>query len=261
VGLQALASAWFGDYFYSVNPHISSSKPHTMKQLLVASNLVTLALLGIMWLNACSTTDPCPATSCYSVDTNHLEGVTLDYAKSLVNHYREKQWTALRGGNTQNEIDARSAWFSLDTLKRFIHEIEQSACSSCGDSLRLGVRIYYGTYPETNQWVPATMAGVNPKYAGHHTLLMVPTYWEKQDLANIDFDPRHASGSCIPSDLRTIPGASAVGFLEPTSFMNHGGNWPPPYDNRFEPHFDPNHIVDEGTRLATLADQAYFGGQ
>jgi hypothetical protein len=107
------------------------------------------------------------------------------YAK---NHYpRASSYTIPR--------DSRSVWFSLETLKSFLWEIESRTATckeGCAD-LNLGVRIYFAEYPKkVNPNDP-----FNPLFIKHHTIFMVPTYAKSipqgQGLPpiyeNYDFDP------------------------------------------------------------------------
>ena len=154
--------------------------------------------------------------------------------------------------NYQNPLlpdETHSVWFRLETLKKFIYQIESKSCT-CPDSL--GIRIYYGRYPSPPNWSPfmtdlgelqskvITKWGTNV-YGGIHTLFMVPTI-DKPSGSNIyhyDFDP--ADGICNPysekkyitmrSDTAANPLYTTVAsgtFVTALMAMNHGDACPPP---------------------------------
>jgi hypothetical protein len=99
--------------------------------------------------------------------------------------------------------DTRSVWFPIETIKQFIYSIENKSCN-CSDSL--GIRIYFGKYPQQPGWqvfsndLSELETGVRQKYNGNNaytsinTLFMVPTI--KQAGINQDFDPADVAYGC-----------------------------------------------------------------
>lgn len=80
-------------------------------------------------------------------------------------------------------VDARSCWYSIERLKRFIQIMEDySNLLSSNKKSELGIRFYYATYTEDSSIL------YDPLYAGCHTLYLVPT--KKIGGFDIDFDPR-----------------------------------------------------------------------
>lgn len=130
--------------------------------------------------------------------------------------------------NYQNPIPAnetRSVWFSLETLKDFIHQIEVKTCNTCTGNL--GIRFYNARYPTTGPSASYTdLTNVDAGYAGIHTLFMVPTI----DVGNnhYDFDP---AVSCERYKLNPMDslGIYPPGGITVTALMaqNHGDACPP----------------------------------
>jgi hypothetical protein len=142
--------------------------------------------------------------------------------------------------------DAETIWFSLDSLKRFIWQIETTVCKNkCGDAtknLDMGLRIYYARYPTTgNQATYPQLKGVDPTYKDMHTVFMVPTYDNMNGtvLDHIDFDPsKFDAAKCryigLDSTVGTVMAfggfynqpAQATGSSSTTA-KNHGTLCPP----------------------------------
>jgi hypothetical protein len=155
--------------------------------------------------------------------------------------------------NYQNLLpstEARSVWFNLDVLKKFIYQIESKSCNTCtGD---LGIRIYYGRYPGVSGWsifsdlsqldtdVKLKSGGIN-NYGNLHTVFMVPTIM-KSDGYNHDFNPGGPYG-CDAYDaikeyrkmsedtLQPVPLYTTAAFgtqVMALMAQNHGDACPPP---------------------------------
>src|SRR5207248_1302452 len=77
--------------------------------------------------------------------------------------------------------DARSCWFSLDRLKKFICLMEQYSAKARINK-PLGIRFYYADYSKDSTRCPY------PNYIKHHTLHLVPTYVDSKKI--ISFDPK-----------------------------------------------------------------------
>ncbi len=208
-----------------------------MKKLLIITNICTLTFL---YLTAFKQKSPegksgkQPGVFCEPCNNANvmipLDGlIDLNTANEMANLYK------LTAGK-----DARTIWFSMGTLKRFLWLIEKKSCGLCIDKEKLGVRIYYGRYPQnfgTNQ----NYANIPGTYGGKHTLFMVPTY--NNGGINIDFNPAHKD-SCRPMAIKNIPGTGGdYLILSPNARMytnnsvtntpsdviqNHGDLMPPP---------------------------------
>lgn len=237
-----------------------------MKQISIALNVVLISIIVFIGCSRQShpsapiilshgTSDQCPACKSYAKDYE-FEGISAIAAQKMSGKYKSENQLLFRN----NTLDARSAWFSLETIKAFVYLIEKATCDSGCSDLNLGVRIYYAKYPTNNQdslklFDMAKLPESN--YAEHHTIFMVPTYQDKNSPdINWDFDPWHIGGSpceqpvtfdslfrisptilnqnnrslILSPELRQL-GMSAGkggGFLPPTDFIkNHGGLIPP----------------------------------
>jgi hypothetical protein len=143
------------------------------------------------------------------LDVNLLKAMTLNY-----------QTDPTTGNIDHNKT--RSVWISLEKLKQFVYEIESKTCDC--DTSKLGVRVYFGVYPNDVDWQQATnpigfwqdlnnpnasdgdfrgqviaknqTLGLPPvnNYAGITTIFMVPTI--NSSNINWDFDPADNPNGC-----------------------------------------------------------------
>jgi len=205
------------------------------------------------------------ATNCYPAvaDGAQFDGLNAMLVYYLAKNYKDQQLTAINNNLNVGQSDARSVWFDLETLKRFIHEIETQTCGKCDNnsSQRLGVRIYYGAYPtDTTTWTDSlwatALAGVPASYAGKHTVMMVPTYHNEANNTEVDFDPRYVTSGCNFTNIESFynnmkenpPVNITLTVLSgmATTAQNHGQLIPPPYDVMG--------IVDEGAGIMYAVD-------
>ncbi len=173
--------------------------------------------------------EPCPG--CYDYTATGFQGIRAETAKMMSTNYKliNQPLLAIDG----NIPDATSIWFSLESLKNYIWKIEQAACKAgCDNALRLGMRVYYGRYPEsmTNE-----LANLDPAFAQHHTLFMIPTFQDTNNsTVHWDFDPWHwGSDPCKPTTMTQWFAISPRPFGEQNSlifsidedqyFMNNNG--------------------------------------
>lgn len=129
-----------------------------------------------------------------------------------------------------NPDDARSVWFELDDLKKFIWNLQNSICKqNCNtDNLKLGVRIYYARYPQTGPGAPEPFNGLPPEYTAKHTVFMVPTY-EARSGVNQDFYMDKSFANCLPVGIPADGNIDPVGLVMPIG-KNHGTLCPPVCD-------------------------------
>jgi hypothetical protein len=239
--------------------------------ILTAVMLVIVSALYIININSAKTTGPtglCTNT-CFSFNPpSTFQGVNGTLAKALVENYRTHQWKTYRNLGPTQLPDTRAVWFSVERLKHFLYEIEQSACASkCNMSnMVLGVRVYYGTYPEKEEWrkneYELVADGIDPNYAGTHTVVFVPTFFN--GTKDVDFDPKHwIPGQCQPMPMDSVFNvATTTGFMVPTKMPNHGGPKPPPYDGRVLQDGSIDHNVNpilcDGTTFMKVVDGMPF---
>jgi len=146
--------------------------------------------------------------------------MSTDTIQELVNNYHENQLAFIN--ENLGIDDAHSIWFDLDTVKKFIAEIEHQARlidPSCPD-VDLGIRFYYAAYPE-NPSEP-----VPQDYAKRHTLVMIPTKRENDGrgvMLNYDFNPFESDSE---KDTETALALTA-GLGRSALAQNHGILVPP----------------------------------
>ncbi|MEZ2445940.1 hypothetical protein AB6805_29700 [Chitinophaga sp. RCC_12] len=219
-----------------------------MKTILVFTNI---ALLGaVIYLVATRPevpTERCNHCKDYSnipltglIDANLAKVMSEDY-----NGDKTKSRVAARSGVAtalMNREDTHSIWFDLETIKNFIWKIEAAACRSNCD-MKLGIRIYYGKYPDSSTMKTKNDFKELPAdYGEKHTLFMVPTFAEGD--SQVDFDPVNTYSCTSPkrfSEYFTQQGQEELArlsaekkemfILSLTSSAytkNHGDMAPPP---------------------------------
>lgn len=204
-----------------------------MKKMFVVVIVFLLLVIVFLLFNLDFSGNQAPSADCNTILMNY-EGeewtgsISIDDAKYMAGNYREdygknRIWSGeTRGDETQE--DARCAWFPLETLKRYIWNIENSNCKkNCKDSL--GLRIYYAKYPTIGDaafW-SGTMES-QKQFASYHTVFMVPTYFTGS--YHQDFNPFstecHQQLSEVPGSGKAIPALLPVGDEQ-----NHGSLIPP----------------------------------
>lgn len=222
-----------------------------MKKLLIFTNLFwisVIVLFACIKPNQFNTQD-CKVF-CYDYSQEKFDGLTSFAAMNMAKNY-QKVFTS---ANTQimDTTETKSVWFSLETIKKFVYQIERSTCGlKCENTKKenLGIRLYFAKYPNQTD-VAATDPAFSflqnhPMYYGRKTLFMVPTY--KVGLDNYDFDPKWSSNfdvtSCKPKTITEIiattkgdelrvnsPIARMMTVLvpeEPDGMRNRGGICPP----------------------------------
>ncbi|RPE08082.1 hypothetical protein EGT74_13505 [Chitinophaga lutea] len=218
-----------------------------MKTTSIILNFVLIAVVLYLGFFNRSTAQQAQQRNCnilcadYSLD-NSFRGIDLHLAKLLADNYAKDEGKKFigNGRNMTTTEDARNAWFPLETIKRFIWQIESAACKkSCTNKMRLGIRIYYGKYPDANTMLQTPgLADVQSRYALHHTVFMVPTFSDGG--RDVDFDPWHWGGSgCKPTSIKEYlannwkvqsPNIAilAAGYTRAGDAQNHGDMSPPP---------------------------------
>lgn len=197
-----------------------------MKQFLIAGNIV---LLGIIFFQACNNAN---------LRTGCKEKVWKDYtnaewhgaidsatASELANNYFESEGKKFIWNGVVNTgiLDTRRIWYSLDSIKKFLWEIEYNSCeNNCRDTL--GVHIYFAKYPDS---IACARMNINPGYANHHTIFMVPTYWDPLLQRHIDFDPSDSCRRRISNKNRIFL-FGAGNTIGDSREQNHGNLAPPP---------------------------------
>ena len=215
-----------------------------MKKIFISLSIsLNLALIGLLLLSNTNTQkesknqpyiqcDSCTSYANYP-PFNYLD---VDMLHAMANKYKTTITSNVNGKIMvsqflQNKVeDSKSIWFSLDSIKRFIWEIETNMCKNqCITQVNkheLGIRLYYARYPLAYKRVSPfkQLLSLNPSYQNLHTIFMVPTYNENG--VDWDFDPRlRTAKNCRPS----IENGTQALIFAPlnTSAQNHGSLCPP----------------------------------
>jgi hypothetical protein len=228
-----------------------------MKNVLIITNLLTAGLLAGLFINGNVFFNLKPIPEC-----NTCTNICSDYTGKPINKLEVRMLqdissnykTSVIGASLTNtkiaKTDASNIWFSLDTLKRFIWNIESNTCNINCDGkkkLELGIRIYFARYPDARTMTHYTDLN-NPQtkyFENCHTLFMVPTYdlyYPGKGLQHMDFDPtsKSISANCTIPPIDTLEGSTTIALMLPspapqpptsvsssTSAQNHGGLCPP----------------------------------
>jgi len=141
-----------------------------------------------------------------------ISTLPIKVIKRMIAEYRNNQLAAINQLPIVNENDAQAIWFDLETLKKFLYNIESIATknnSEIVDKL-LGVRIYYVSYADS-EYNKDSIGLKRPDYkdyAHKHTLLMVPTV--KSNGIDYDFNPMDTTTypATISNQDRILPAPS-----------------------------------------------------
>ncbi|HMI07276.1 MAG TPA: hypothetical protein VK528_07005 [Flavobacterium sp.] len=149
-----------------------------------------------------STNDSIPVaidTTSICMDFNTYKPSTLStgLVSDMVSIYRRTQGDAIENASTNPVTnDARSIWFDLDTIKKFIYHIEKGVHQSkVYNAQKLGLRLYYASYPDKSTWNNDSykdLAGllgdpITEQYEKKHTLVILPTIQVSGE--EYDFNP------------------------------------------------------------------------
>lgn len=138
------------------------------------------------------------ATSiCMDYDNEAPPVLTTELVKSMVVKYNGVQLNNIQTAVTNAvPVDARSIWFDIETLKKFLYHVEHNVGKNYNESRdkKIGVRIYYAAYPKNAEMKRMAESQedqnftFNPAYENLHTLVMIPTI-SGTDGENYDFNP------------------------------------------------------------------------
>jgi hypothetical protein len=180
---------------------------------------------------------------CINYHDSIFNGIPLTVADLMYNIYGTKQYNTLTGNALPNSSDSRSVWFSLDVLKKFFYKVEDTLHNQGkNQAMRLGIRFYFGTYPEGKSFSSNPYFNQLPaNYAGKHTLFLVPTFDEIVNNITVhkEFNAFRQSGELnmllpmqpILLDTSTTVSTTPVSIFTITNdiyMQNHGEVGPPP---------------------------------
>ncbi len=217
--------------------------------------LTVLGVITTLIIYSCNITQGTISTINNTICSNYPDMNTMEVQliHKMTDKYKTNQLAAINNSSrtifSPNYSDARAIWFDLETLKAFIHQIEIKAKNNVDPvpSTDLGIRIYYGSYPEESTWgstykdLPGTGNNVlTPDYQERHTLVLVPTI--RKDTLDVDFNPldpktyktpfleteEYINGIMLrtgnPTSILALPAIPSSGD---TGAQNHGGLYPP----------------------------------
>lgn len=169
-----------------------------MKKLLIFSNLFWISI--ILFPSFIKPNQPNSAvagSSYHLIDASLVKLMIENYRDFYVNTFIKKKTTAAgtiildKTNGTQNNIDSRSNWFSVEKIREFMFDMDSLSLKN-GTKLS-GIRFYYIKYPEPKTWVKYDYfksTGLPQNYQNRHSLMLVPTYFNKENGFQTDFDPR-----------------------------------------------------------------------
>ncbi len=164
--------------------------------------------------------ETCP--TCNYSDAPGFTHISAATAHELADRYVLECQPALTAViNRDSVLDARCIQFSLANLKKYIWDLESAVCG-CDSFKNLGIRFYYGKYPDLTTAESRANPDLNTldtQYSFLHTVFLVPTY-QTSDGINQDFEPLDIV-HCQVGEPR--PPGSLM------SLMNHGNLSPPPF--------------------------------
>ena len=169
----------------------------------------------------------------------------MSLIEEMVTNYRQTQLLSIENSPTNAvKDDSHSILFDLDTLKKFISDIERGVkqVDPSADP-KLAIRMYYAAYPLKEKWNERgyeNLGGLSnheiPKlYERKHTLIMIPVIKTDKGIF-ADFNPfdkntyngfpkRMAKSMSLlrdPSDTTEIPALNHGELIPPASTIGEG---------------------------------------
>ncbi|MGO4772692.1 hypothetical protein ACEN2I_13600 [Flavobacterium sp. W22_SRS_FK3] len=171
---------------------------HSKQRLIIT--VLSVALIFSIFFNWYKPKEPVvkQTSICNDFHNEKPSTITTHLIRGMISQYRNNQYSAINKNRDINDPDAHSIWFDLDTIKKFIYHIERNvARNSPKKNNKLGLRIYYAAYPELSEFTKpynediAFMATdpLKKQFATRHTLVMIPTIFNKDLNGDVDFNP------------------------------------------------------------------------
>ena len=187
-----------------------------MKQFFLSACSMVLGISLTLFYNHLTaeqnTKSVAPQETDSGCDPNSFYGLTVKEFMEGVARYKTTRADLIDSSlymDTNNIRDARSCWYSIDTLKKFICLIEKFSAPLGINHHQLGIRFFYAVYAADTSLL------LHKRYKGHHTLFMVPT--RKEEGRNIDFDPRYLwKKKNLPHGGKLLPGDYIITGIPPT---------------------------------------------
>ncbi|MDG2433063.1 hypothetical protein [Flavobacterium sp.] len=201
------------------------------------AGLILLLGMSLFYNPFCKTDASAVAdTSADGSNDVSISKIDIGLIQSMVGNYKSNQLKFVESG--LNKRDAQSIWFDLGTLKNFVRQIEQNTKKhdSKINSDRLGVRMYYASYPaQEDMFTYKDLKSTPKEYEKMHTLIMIPTLKIKN--INVDYNPidpaTYDNGIKILSSKGKSSQIVAKMMSTATAAQNHGTLSPPENDELF----------------------------
>jgi hypothetical protein len=185
-----------------------------MKKLLIITNLFWVCVIVLPSFVQPGNTNPANRSSYHLIDASLAKLMSENYRNFYVNTFMKKMPTAVDQANgTRNNDDARTIWFSSEKIRDFMNDVEATALGSAGHDSLSGLRFYYIRYPENkiannvNPWTKYAYFnknGLPTNYQNKHSLMIVPTYFDKESQTHVDFDPRKYDSNNKPVAISKV---------------------------------------------------------
>ncbi len=229
-------------------------KTRKITQALLFTGVITL-LSSCSLFNGTNNTVVGEDFVCSNYDSSTQSKLPVELIQKMVDDYNSKQRSHINSSMSQLNSDggdAKSIWFDLETLKKFIYHIEKEAKNNRNNPTnidKLGVRIYYASYPKRETWEKSKFDNaldgfigdpITERYGERHTLVMLPTIDINGTIT--DFDPFVSSSYelGLVTGEGTLPKYTYALMLNTpqatttqssgarsTTSQNHGGLYPP----------------------------------
>jgi hypothetical protein len=205
-----------------------------MKKILIATNILTLA---VIYFYSCTTSNHSGINGSVLMSdyTNSgFGGLKSRLIVDITKNYKNATYNAFHPSGSAS-ADARTVWFNLDTLKKFLWYVETTSKKNGLTDLKgLGVRIYYARYPISTDYATYDdLTNVNTGFANMHTVFMVPTYFSTDRNYNVEFDPNFITNNKpelltkLCNDPNQVLTVLRVMSDPSTMTQNHGDLIPP----------------------------------
>lgn len=152
----------------------------------------------------------------------------MSLIEEMVTNYRKTQLISIENA-AQNAVkgDAYSILFHLDTLKKFISDMERGVKENqpTPDS-KLAIRMYYAAYPSSSRW--NILGEEIPKlYERKHTLILIPVIKNNKGIF-ADFNPFDKSTyQGFPKRMTSMQLLRDASDTTEIQALNHGELIPP----------------------------------
>ena len=170
------------------------------------------------------------------VDTTHFNNtaqsfqVPISDIKLMVSNYKTERQEIINNNEGlrklygRSVVDTRSIWFSIDQLKQFIKELEDTEKNGKTNSKLDGLRVYLTVYPKKTEGESEYLKSIPDEYRNHLSMIFVPTYIDSLSKSKVEFDSDWFGN---PTGGQSIQALSAKVGAETTSAYNHGALCPP----------------------------------